>query len=601
MSLTDYVFMPGTDYQDICNAVRAKTGKTDLLKSGDLAPEIEDYTSDGTAEAQHIADGMIAYSKNKRIVGSMTDQGSIDETLDIGTLSHTITPGLYSGGGTVKIVPEEKTATPKEAAQEVTPTAGKVLSKVKVNPIPSNYKDTSDADATAQDMAENKTGYVGGKKVTGSVPVQSGIEAQGATVTHDATGGTIDLEIDHTERVIVDPGTLKLKTPISNFGAARPEDVLDGETFTSESGLRKLGTMPNNGSVNDTITANGSYRIAKGYHDGNGSLKIAVPLDGGIDTTDSNATAEDIALGAIAFVKNEKIIGNVVTLKSGETLNGDSSGVSFGESGLTQEYDIPANRLLRQGSKVSVTTPGSNLGDASPEDVAAGKTFTSASGLKIDGTNTFDADTQDGDATAEDIVSQKAAYVKGEKVIGTRPKYTQIIDSNFADDTGVYVGKVSGTDDITRLTMGFTAKKGAAFDTGTLFRVSADFENFGDATAEDVTKGKTFTSAAGLKVVGTAEPVASNDNCEAYHITSASTALSFKRTDGTIKVWGYGYKSSGTYSSTVYAFVGDGYYASTTYGTPSKTSATFSLGSNGVLSGLPSGLTAVNIIVTKGI
>lgn len=91
----------------------------------------------------------------------------------------------------------------------------------------------------------------------------------------------------------------------------------------------------------------------------------------------------------------------------------------------------------------------------------------------------------------------------------------------------------------------------------------------------------------------------SDNNCEAYHITSESATLNFK-TGGTVKVWGYGSKKS-NYTTTVYAFVGDGYYAGSYYGTPSKTSATFSIASDGTLSGLPSGLTAVDLLVTIGV
>lgn len=39
-SLTDYVIMPGADYKAACDAIRAKTGKTGLIKSGDMAAEI---------------------------------------------------------------------------------------------------------------------------------------------------------------------------------------------------------------------------------------------------------------------------------------------------------------------------------------------------------------------------------------------------------------------------------------------------------------------------------------------------------------------------------------------------------------------------------
>lgn len=91
----------------------------------------------------------------------------------------------------------------------------------------------------------------------------------------------------------------------------------------------------------------------------------------------------------------------------------------------------------------------------------------------------------------------------------------------------------------------------------------------------------------------------SDNNCEAYHITSASAKLNFKTT-GTVKVWGYGAKR-GAYATTVYAFVGDGYYIGYSFGTPSKTSASFSIASDGTLRGLPSGLTGVDLLVTIGV
>lgn len=89
-----------------------------------------------------------------------------------------------------------------------------------------------------------------------------------------------------------------------------------------------------------------------------------------------------------------------------------------------------------------------------------------------------------------------------------------------------------------------------------------------------------------------------DNNCEAYHITSVSDTINFKGT-GTVKVWGYGYKSD-SYTGTLYSFVGDGYYSGS-YGTPRKTSATFSIASDGTLSGLPGELTAVDLLVTIGV
>ena len=193
--------------------------------------------------------------------------------------------------------------------------------------------------------------------------------------------------------------------------------------------------------------------------------------------------------------------------------------------------------------------------------------------------------------------------------------------------------------------------------------VLLDSNNFGDATAADVIKGKTFTSQNGLKVGGTYEPpsteptlqaktvtptateqviapdsgydglsqvtvsgdsnliadniksgvsifgitgtladAASDNNCEAYAIDAANPTVSFKTT-GTIKVYGYGYSTSssgwGGSSTTVHAFCGDGYYKSASWGSPSKTSCTFGV-SGGKLTGLPS-LNGGTLIAVVGV
>lgn len=491
MSLTDVVLMPGEDYQDICNAVRAKTGKTDLLKSGDIAPDIENYTADGTAEAQHIAAGMVAYSKNKRIVGTMADQGTIDETLDIDNPSHNVTPGLYSGGGMVKIVPEEKTVTPTEEAQEVTPSVGKVLAKVEVNSIPDNYKDTSDADATAQDIVKNKSAYVDGEKVIGAL---NEVVAENNVMFSDDTPSVFSDKLRVNAQFVEDSvmrskSWIIVDTPLNKLGAAKPESVLEGETFTSESGVKAVGTMTNNGAVNETITYNGDYPIAKGYHDGNGRIKVAVPLDGGIDTTDATATSLDIVEGATAFVKGERIIGTMPTEIAPSYTAVAPDWVSSDDKYIRLNHNLSERTAITD--TVSIMTKASNFGDAAHENVAAGKTFTSASGLKIEGTNTFDADTSDGTATAEDMVEGESAYVGGKKVVGTLP-----------------------TGDITRsgltpavsesnLRLSFSAGEKRVLNAADSVAILSPLSNFGDAAAEDVVEGKTFTSVAGLLVMGT--------------------------------------------------------------------------------------------------
>ena len=120
-------------------------------------------------------------------------------------------------------------------------------------------------------------------------------------------------------------------------------------------------------------------------------------------------------------------------------------------------------------------------------------------------------------------------------------------------------------------------------------------------TPDKLVKGITAHNSKGESITGTHECSnggSGTNNCEAYHITSKTDTISFNG-KGTIKVWGYGYYSSG-FSTTVYAFCGDGYYKAGGWGSPSKTSVTWSLSSNGTLNGLPN-LSGCDLLVEIGV
>lgn len=144
-------------------------------------PDVYQDVSSVNAVAGDVLTGKIYVTADGTVTtGTMPNNGAVNKTLDVTTISYTIPKGYHGGTGKVQIVLETKTVTPTKSVQDITPTAGKVLSKVTVAAIPDNYIDTSDADAVAANILADKTAYVKGAKVEGTMP------------NNGATGGSID-------------------------------------------------------------------------------------------------------------------------------------------------------------------------------------------------------------------------------------------------------------------------------------------------------------------------------------------------------------------------------------------------------------------------
>lgn len=190
--------------------VVATNGKVLNKVSVAAIPEKYVDTSDATATAEQILEGELAYVGTTKVEGTMPNNGAVTQVLDAtnGKQTCTIPEGYHNGEGAVSIVLETKTATPTKTAQNITPTTGKVLSKVTVEAIPAAYQDVTSVDAAAADVLDGKKIVAAdGTVVTGAMAnngdVSSsidGLTSMSATIPAGyTTGGTITLTGDIEE------------------------------------------------------------------------------------------------------------------------------------------------------------------------------------------------------------------------------------------------------------------------------------------------------------------------------------------------------------------------------------------------------------------
>ena len=441
-----------SDYTDKLILCKSLVKKDVLLRTGSYANAYP-YKSDfGNATAEDVASGKTFTSAaGLKVTGSMADNGAVTKTLDSSTTSYTVPAGYHNGSGKVNISTETKNVTPTTGSQTVTPSSGKVLSKVTVNAIPSQYVDTSDATAAADDIAKGKTAYVNGIKVTGSIKEVPSIVKYDPVVAEtlvvsDSSGsasnpGKDGVYIGLTSQIeesdgknIVSPGT-KLEHVVdpAEFGNATAADVVSGKTFTSAAGLKVTGT-----------------------HE----------CTGGIDTSDATATAGDILSGKTAYVNGSKVTGSIaaksasditasgktVTVPAGyyassadksvetatqatPTISVDNSGkitatseqsagyVAAGTKSATKQLSTQAAQTITPGTTDKTIASGKYL---TGKQTVKGDSNLLASNIKsgvsifgVSGSYTGGIDTSDATATAGDILSGKTAYVNGGKITGS--------------------------------------------------------------------------------------------------------------------------------------------------------------------------------------
>ena len=170
----------------------------------------QDVSSVTAGAADVLANKIIVDDEGNVVPGTMPENGTVSRTLDAttGNQSYTIPAGHHSGSGAVGIVLETKSATPSTSSQNITPTTGKVLSRVTVAAIPSQYGDTTGDDAVAANLLAGTSAHSNSNGaavlIEGSMPENGAISGSidGLTTTSysvpagHTSGGTVSLTND---------------------------------------------------------------------------------------------------------------------------------------------------------------------------------------------------------------------------------------------------------------------------------------------------------------------------------------------------------------------------------------------------------------------
>ena len=254
-----------------------------------------------------------AVASGKYTTGTITVAAIQTET-KTATQNGDVTPstGKYLTKVTVSIPSDinnegAKTITPSTATQTITPGTGySGLSKVTVNPIPSNYITTSDATATASHIFAGDTAYVNGSKVTGTMTNRADWSA---TLDQTTTSVTIP-EGYHNGSGTVSHATVDIPDPTISMVNSTGVITASGtwtRGFTTDNSYTKTYTLTTQAGTTITPSETAQTAVAQ-YRWTTGTVTVAAIsstyVGSGITTRTSLSTNANTVTALAGYYPN---------------------------------------------------------------------------------------------------------------------------------------------------------------------------------------------------------------------------------------------------------------------------------------------------------
>lgn len=461
----------------------------------------QDVSSVTAAASEVLANKVFVETDGSVTAGTMPNIGAVSKVLDATTSNQTYTvpAGYHNGSGSVSIVLETKSATPTKESQDITPTNGKVLSKVTVNPIPSDYQDVSGVTATAADVLSGAT-FVSstGTEVSGTIETKdsSDISITGDTITvaagYYASSATSSigegaLSASATGSATVSAVSFAYNSTGGNFTISGSSAISGSASATVETAGYVGSATSASGATTGTASVSATVAKIAGETAITGT-KMVTPVISRTTTTATGAT--NVGSGTASTTKPTS--GYFVSVKTAESTstvtatpsvttegygNGSYHGIAgataiVGASAATEAYiTVPGGSATTPATTISATPAISiSTGGLITATVAANSSITptvddgyitagTAGTVSVSGSNTSQLTTKAAStyypSTSDQTVASQV-YLTGVQTFKA-VKLTAVSAANIKYGVTVKVGDASDDDRITSISGTFTA------------------------------------------------------------------------------------------------------------------------------------------------